>query len=677
MHLVEMNRARPYPFGLTRTQGVAGNIPAPANFAVYAPDADRWVLHVLHPDGRRTRHPLNHRQYDVFFGIIPDIVDGTRYAISRADSEELILDPYADAVVEVNGQYWGCYVDHSFNWRRDLRPGTPKRKTVIYEAHVKGMTQLHPQIPEALRGTYAGLGHPVMLDYFLELGITAVQLLPVQHSIDEPHLVANKLTTYWGYNTLNYFSPHPGYATAAARKAGPAAIAAEFKEMVRSLHSAGLEVYLDVVYNHTAEGGQDQPSYSWRALADDAYYAKDEDGRYLDSTGCGNTVNFAHPRVVQWTMDSLRHWVSEFHIDGFRFDLAVTMGRDSRHRFNPRHPFFVAVTQDPVLAGVKMIAEPWDLGPGGWQTGNFPPGWSDWNDHFRNTMRDFWVADRGRIDSGATGGDLGRLAQALAGSTDIFNAAYRGPFAPVNFVTAHDGFTLNDLVSYNYKHNEANLEHNRDGDDYSRSYNHGVEGPSDDPDVWGQRLKTAKNLMSSLLISSGIPMICAGDEILRTQRGNNNAYCQDNELSWFPWGPRTDQQEQMYQLTADLIELRLGMLEGTLAVQDQTELHKIFSQRWFNCHGEEMSQEDWWDTQRRTMQLMMSGELAAKILVVFNGSPELQRVVIPRTDGGKLGSYRLLVSTSKHGQQRRGAVITAGKADNVEPYSIAIYRSEG
>ena len=677
MQLVEMDRARPYPFGLTRQQGVGPTIPAPANFAVYAPGAEQWVVHLLHPDGRRTRHPLNHRQYDVVFDIIPGVVDGTKYALSTADSDELVLDPYAGAVMQINGQYWGCYVEHNFNWRRDARPGTPKRKTVIYEAHVKGLTKLHPQIPERLRGTYAGLAHPAMLDYFLDLGVTAIQLLPVQHSIDEPHLVANQLTNYWGYNTLNYFSPHPAYATAAAQQAGPTAIATEFKEMVRTLHAAGLEVYLDVVYNHTAEGGQHQQSYSWRRLGDDAYYVKDDAGNYVDSTGCGNTVNFAHPRVVQWTMDSLRHWVSEFHIDGFRFDLAVTMGRDSKHRFDPRHPFFIAVTQDPVLAGVKLIAEPWDLGPGGWQTGNFPPGWSDWNDHFRDATRDFWVADRGRIDSGATGGDLGRLAQALSGSIDIFNTALRGPFAPVNFVTAHDGFTLNDLVSYNYKHNEANKEHNRDGDDYSRSYNHGVEGPSGDPDVWGQRLKTAKNLMSSLLISSGMPMICAGDEILRTQHGNNNAYCQDNEISWFPWGERTDQQQQMYQLTKDLIQLRMSMLEGTLTLKDQTELHKIFSQRWFNAEGQTMSQQDWWDTERRTMQLMMSGKLAAAVLVIFNGSPIRQQVTIPQATEGTGDSYTLMVSTSKHGQQRRGAVITAGKTETIEPYSTAIYRSRG
>ncbi|MFC0582303.1 glycogen debranching protein GlgX [Micrococcoides hystricis] len=672
-----LDRARPYPFGLTRQAGVGPTIPAPANMAVYAPAGEKWVVHVLHPDGRRTRHPLNNRQYDVHFGIIPDVVDGTRYALSRADSEELILDPYAPAVVESNGEYWGSYVEHSFDWRRDTRLGTPKRKTVIYEAHVKGLTKLHPDIPERLRGTYAGLAHPVMLDYLLELGVTAVQLLPVHHSIDEPHLVENGLTNYWGYNTLNYFSPDPGYATEAARKAGPSAIAVEFKEMVRSLHAAGLEVYLDVVYNHTAEGGQDQETYSWRALGDDVYYVKDQDGNYVNSTGTGNTVNFAHPRVVQWAMDSLRHWVSEFHIDGFRFDLAVTMGRDSKHRFNPRHPFFVAVTQDPVLAGVKMIAEPWDLGPGGWQTGNFPPGWSDWNDHFRDTMRDFWVADRGRIDSGATGGDLGRLAQALSGSNDIFNASFRGPFAPVNFVTAHDGFTLKDLVSYNYKHNELNKEHNRDGADYSRSYNHGVEGPSEDPDVWGQRLKTAKNLMSALLISSGIPMICAGDEVLRTQRGNNNAYSQDNEISWLDWSARTEQQEQMFQLTRHLIQLRKTLLEGTLQLEDQTELHKIFNQRWFNAHGEEMSQEDWWDTQRRTMQLMMSGELDSTVLVVFNGSPDRQLITVPVCAMAPGNSYRLVASTSKHGDQRRGAVITAGKRESIEPFSTAIFRCEG
>ena len=670
-----MNRPHPYPFGLNRQQGVAGNIPAPANFAIYAPGDRRWVVHVLRPNGQRTRHPLNHQQYGVYFGIIPEVVDGTRYAISAEGSDQLLLDPYADSVVEVDGQRWGQYIDHSFNWKQDTHPATPKRKTIIYEAHVKGLTKLHPQIPEEIRGTYAGLTHPVMIEHFQKLGITAVQLLPIQHFIDEPHLVANNLTNYWGYNTLNYFSPHPLYATKAAQAAGPSAIAAEFKEMVRRLHAADLEVYLDVVYNHTAEGGQGQETFSWRGLADDQYYVRDEAGRYIDFTGCGNSVNFSHPRVVQWAMDSLRHWVEEFHIDGFRFDLAVTMARDSNHRFNPRHPFFVALNQDPVMAGVKLIAEPWDLGPGGWQTGNFPPGWSDWNDHFRNTMRDFWVADRGRIDAGASGGDLGSLAQALAGSSDIFNQSYRGPFAPVNFVTAHDGFTLNDLVSYNYKHNELNRENNRDGDDYSRSYNHGVEGPSDDPDVWGQRLKTAKNLISSMMISSGIPMICAGDEILRSQQGNNNAYCQDNEISWYPWAEFNDQQQQMLEHVQTLIELRKELLGSTLSISDQTQLHRMYNQRWFNSEGRPMEQHDWWDTHKRTMQLMLSGELSSIILIIFNGSPERQTVTVPKLDGVRDGSYTLEVSSSKHGHQRRGAIITAGERETIEPFSIAIFRS--
>jgi glycogen operon protein len=370
----------------------------------------------------------------------------------------------------------------------------------------------------------------------------------VHFHLDEPHLQDLGLTNYWGYNTAAFFAPHPGYATKAAQEAGPQAVQDEFKGMVKALHAAGLEVILDVVYNHTAEGGADGPTLNFRGLGEDKYYRTDGHGKYVDTTGCGNSLDFSQPRVVQLVLDSLRYWVDEFHIDGFRFDLAVTLCRNTANEFDPKHPFLVDIAADPVLADVKLIAEPWDVGYGGWQTGRFPAGWADWNDHFRDAVRSFWLADRAALESGGQGGSVSRLADVLSGSASLFAASGRSRLASLNYIASHDGFTMNDLVSYDRKHNEANGEQNRDGHGDNRSYNHGFEGPTEDGLILAKRAQSRRNLMASLMVSLGVPMITAGDELARTQQGNNNAYCQDNAIAWLDW-TRTPESHEMLRST--------------------------------------------------------------------------------------------------------------------------------
>ncbi|MFP5310851.1 MAG: glycogen debranching protein GlgX, partial [Actinomycetes bacterium] len=494
-------------------------------------------------------------------------------------------------------------------------------------AHVRGQSMLHPDVPEDLRGTYAGLAHPAVVEHMTGLGVTSVQLLPVHFHLDEAHLQELGLSNYWGYNTAAFFAPHPGYATRAAQDAGAQAVQDEFKAMVRALHAAGLEVILDVVYNHTAEGGPDGPVLSFRGLGEDTYYRVDGHGKYIDTTGCGNSLNFGDPHVVQLAIDSLRYWVDEFHIDGFRFDLAVTLCRNAANEFDPGHPFLKGVAADPVLSGVKLISEPWDIGYGGWQTGQFPVGWVDWNDHFRDALRTFWVADRGAIESGGQGGTLAKLADALSGSAGLFQASGRSRLASVNFVTAHDGFTMNDLVSYDRKHNEANGEENRDGHGDNRSYNHGVEGPTENGVILAKRAQSQRNLMASLMVSLGIPMITAGDELARTQHGNNNAYCQDNDMTWIDW-ELTPEAHDMLRSTKRYIRLRKEFLSAQprdFPIRDeQSYLY------WFDQHGKPMSPERWNDPQHRVMQLLLSddgGHLAG--LVVVNGSGTDVQVTLP------------------------------------------------
>ena len=435
-----------------------------------------------------------------------------------------------------------------FDWHDDRPPHTPYHDTVIYEAHVKGLTHLHPDVPEEMRGTYSGVAHPATIAHLQRLGITAIELMPVHQFIHDDALIQRGLRNYWGYNTVAFLAPHYGYATPTATgRPAPGAHVQEFKAMVRDLHAAGIEVILDVVYNHTAEGNHQGPTLSMRGIDNQAYYrlVEDDERYYMDYTGTGNSLNVRHPHTLQLIMDSLRYWVTEMHVDGFRFDLASTLAREF-YDVDRLSTFFDLVQQDPVISQVKLIAEPWDVGPGGYQVGNFPPGWTEWNGKYRDTVRDFW---RG------TPGTMGEFAARLTGSSDLYQDDGRRPYASINFVTAHDGFTLNDLVSYNEKHNEANGEGGQDGADDNNSWNHGVEGPTDDEAIRELRQRQRRNFLATLFLSQGVPMVLHGDEIGRTQYGNNNGYCQDSEISWMEWSPEKSDSELM-DFTGRVSELR-------------------------------------------------------------------------------------------------------------------------
>jgi len=437
----------------------------------------------------------------------------------------------------------GVVVNPFFDWEGDQRPRYSYNESVIYETHVKGLTQLHPDVPEELRGTYAGLAHPAVVEHLTTLGVTAVELMPVHQFVQDDTLLQKGLRNYWGYNTLGFFAPHASYATTGAD--GTAGLQVqEFKQMVKTLHASGIEVILDVVYNHTAEGNHLGPTLSFKGIDNPAYYRLVEDDQqyYMDYTGTGNTLNVRHPHALQLIMDSLRYWVTEMHVDGFRFDLAATLAREF-YDVDRLATFFELVQQDPVVSQVKLIAEPWDVGPGGYQVGGFPAQWTEWNGKFRDTVRDFWRGEP----------SLGEFATRVAGSSDLYENSGRKPFASVNFITAHDGFTLRDLVSYNEKHNEANGEDNNDGESHNRSWNRGAEGPTDDPAILAERAKAQRNLLATLLLSQGVPMIAHGDELGRTQQGNNNVYAQDNELSWVNW---EQADTPLLEFTATLVRLR-------------------------------------------------------------------------------------------------------------------------
>ncbi|MEF8701848.1 MAG: glycogen debranching protein GlgX [Candidatus Accumulibacter sp. UW26] len=518
------------------------------NFALFSAHADAVELCLFESDRMRVL-PLRESTDQVWHGYLAGATPGLRYAYRvhgprethghghhhehghphaqghRFDCRRLLLDPYARQVV---GRFsWSthddpahglkaCVVDEEFDWGGDCRPLTPWQDTVLYEVHVKGASRQHPGVPEVLRGTYAGLAAPAMIEHYRRLGVTAVNLLPVHHFLDERHLADKGRVNYWGYNTLAFFAPEPRYAA----RIGGQSVIAEFKTMVRSLHAAGLEVILDVVFNHTAESDENGPTLSFRGIDNLSYYRLPVGhlATYENFSGCGNTLNLAHPRVLQVVMDALRYWVDVMHVDGFRFDLAAALTRDSA--------FLAALAQDPLLQSVKLIAEPWDLGPDGYRLGRFLPGWSEWNDRFRDDVRAFWLTHH----AGAA-----ELAQRLAGSSEIFHATGRSPQAGINFITAHDGFTLRDLVSYQKKHNELNGEGNRDGHGHNLSWNCGVEGESSDPQVCERRRRLQRSLLTTLLIAQGVPMLQGGDELGRTQGGNNNAYCQDNAMTWLDW----------------------------------------------------------------------------------------------------------------------------------------------
>ena len=528
------------------------------NFALFSEVAQRVELCLFDDEGRETRHDLPEVDGFVWHGYLPGVGPGRRYGYRvhgpyepreghRCNPSKLLIDPYTKAVdgevrwheslfsyrfddpdalnTDDSAPYMpkNVVVNPFFDWGDDRPPRIPYHQSLIYEAHVKGLTRLHPEIPPELRGTYAALAHPVMIDHLTRLGVTAVELMPVHQFVPEHALVARGLTNYWGYNTLGYLAPHNAYSSSG--QLGEQVL--EFKAMVRALHEAGIEVILDVVYNHTAEGDHLGPTLSFRGIDNASYYRlRDDDRRYhLDYTGCGNSLNVRHPHALQLIMDSLRYWVLEMHVDGFRFDLASALAREL-HDVDRLAAFFDLVQQDPVVSQVKLIAEPWDVGEGGYQVGNFPPLWTEWNGKYRDTVRDYW---RGRP------GTLPEFASRLTGSSDLYENSARRPFASINFVTCHDGFTLHDLVSYDAKHNEANGEGNRDGTDDNRSWNCGHEGPTGDIGIRTLRARQRRNLLATLFLSQGVPMLSHGDEFARTQQGNNNAYCQDNELAWVPW----------------------------------------------------------------------------------------------------------------------------------------------
>jgi glycogen operon protein len=660
-------------------------VPGGADVCVYAGHADAVELCLLEPgdEGRRSerRVPLVERAYGWWFGFVPGLGPGQRYgyrvhgawdppAGMRHNPAKLLLDPYARAVEgrvrwgpEVFGHVvapdtWtgdgetrspldsaghvpvGVVVDDVFDWGADPRPATGRSESVVYEAHVRSLTRDRPGVPEHLRGTYAGLAHPDTLDHLLGLGVTAVELLPIHAYASEPELVRRGLRNHWGYNTLGFFAPHAGYAAATS----PQGVVDEVKGMVRGLHEAGIEVILDVVYNHTAEQHCRGATLSFRGLDNRAYYRLDERGRDIDVTGCGNTLDLRHPVVCRLALDSLRHWVQAYHVDGFRFDLAVALGRGRGDDYDPDHPFLVALRTDPVLSRVKLVVEPWDVGMHGWRTGQFPPPFSEWNDRYRDAVRTFWLADQRAQATGHGTRGVQEIATRLAGSRDLFGHRDRGPTASVNFVTAHDGFTLHDLTAYDAKHNEANLEGNHDGTDGNLSWNHGVEGATQDPSVLAARRRTMRNLLGTLLVSTGMPMLNAGDELGRTQDGNNNPYCQDNAISWVDWD-LAPWQEDLLATTRHLLALRRdhpvlrqrSWLTGRLLTVDG-----VPDLGWFDEHGHPMTLHRWGDPATMTLQMHLSGHRlhSPSVHVVLHGRRADADVTLPTVPG--VTAYRLL-----------------------------------
>jgi glycogen operon protein len=656
------------------------------NFAVFTEAAERVELCLFDDDGTESRTDLREVDGFVWHGYLPSAGPGQRYgyrvhgpydpaAGQRCDPAKLLLDPYAKAVEgrvrwdpavfsyqfadpdQRNQADSAPFVPRSvvvnpyFDWTDDRPPRIPYHDSVIYEAHVRGLTRLHPAIPEAERGTYLGLSHPAIIEHLQALGITAIELMPVHQFVDDGVLEARGLSNYWGYNTIGFFAPHNGYCATGQRGQQ----VQEFKAMVRAMHEAGIEVILDVVYNHTAEGNQLGPTLSFRGLDNAAYYRLVDDDRryYMDTTGTGNSLLMRNAQVLQLIMDSLRYWVLEMHVDGFRFDLAAALARQF-HEVDRLSSFFDLVQQDPVVSQVKLIAEPWDVGDGGYQVGNFPPLWSEWNGKYRDTVRDFW---RGQPAT------LPEFASRLTGSSDLYQSDGRRPVASVNFVTAHDGFTLADLVSYDHKHNEANGEDNRDGTDDNRSWNCGTEGPSDDPAITGLRARQQRNFLTTLLLSQGVPMLLAGDELGRTQQGNNNGYCQDNEISWVAWPPDAGSRsglaaqdesgtDSLLDWARTLIRLRAShpvfrrrrFFQGEPLAGRPDEVGDI---AWFTPGGEEMTGEDWDAGFAKSLTVFLNGDGISEpdprgqrvrddsFLLLFNASEADLKFAVPAARYGE------------------------------------------
>lgn len=667
-----------YPLGATYDG-------AGTNFAVYSEAAHRIELCLLHDDGSETAVELREADAFVRHAYLPGIMPGQRYGFrvhgpyepasgQRCNSAKLLLDPYARAIsgsIDWNESVYGYHfgkpdsrndmdsaphtmtavvVNPYFDWGDDRRPRTDYHRTVIYEAHVKGLTMLHPDLPEELRGTYAGLAHPAVIEHLTELGVTALEIMPVHQFVNDHRLVDAGLNNYWGYNTIGFFAPHNTYASWGDR--GEQVL--EFKQAVKALHEAGIEVILDVVYNHTAEGNHLGPTLSFRGLDNASYYRLNADNPryYMDTTGTGNSLLMRSPHVLQLIMDSLRYWVEEMHVDGFRFDLAATLARQF-HEVDRLSSFFDLVQQDPVVSQVKLIAEPWDVGEGGYQVGNFPPLWTEWNGKYRDTVRDLW---RGEPRT------LAEFASRLTGSSDLYQDDGRRPLASINFTTCHDGFTLHDLVAYNDKHNEANGEGNRDGESHNRSWNCGVEGETDDPEVLELRDRQVRNFIATLMLSQGVPMLSHGDEFGRTQGGNNNAYCQDNEVAWVHWPEKGDEKNKgLLAFTQTMVWLRRDhpvfrrrrFFHGRPVEGTHDELSDI---SWFTPEGEEMIQGDWQATDAKAMTVFLNGQAISEpgprgerisddsFLLMFNASAEELEFAVPASHGSQ---WRVVVDTSR------------------------------
>ncbi|MEL6458242.1 MAG: glycogen debranching protein GlgX [Cyanobacteria bacterium J06621_15] len=700
---------KPYPLG-ANWDGKG------TNFALFSENATAVELCLFDKEGRETRLALREVSNFTWHGYVPSIGPGQRYGFRvhgafapheghRFNPNKLLIDPYSYAIdgeigfgEEIFGYRWddpkddlgfselndahlipkSVVVDKSFDWEGDELLQTPWHETVIYEAHVKGFTKLHEEIPAKLRGTYAGLAHPAAISHLLSLGVTAVELLPIHHFLSQPgHLVGSGLKNYWGYDSISYLAPYSGYSASGSKGQQ----LKEFKHMVKRLHQAGIEVILDVVYNHTGEGNHMGPTVSLRGIDNASYYRLvDGDSRYyMDFTGCGNSLNVRHPQVLKLIMDSLRYWVLECHVDGFRFDLASALAREL-YAVDKLAAFFDIIHQDPVLADVKLIAEPWDVGEGGYQVGEFPLLWSEWNGKYRDTVRDFW---RGEDSS------LAEFAYRFTGSSDLYELNGRSPSASINFITAHDGFTLNDLVSYNEKHNEANNEDNRDGESHNRSWNCGAEGETDDLAVEKLRKKQRRNFLVTLLLSQGIPMIVMGDEMGRTQGGNNNPYCQDNEISWLDW---------------DLQEENENLLDFTRQLIDFRRRHPVFKRRkwfqgrairgvevtdisWFNPDGGKMTEEQWNSGFAKAIGIFLNGEGIASpgprgeriidesFLILFNAHYEMLEFIVPP----ELQEWEwvTIVDTTKPRFVQRGKRYIEDKPINVDARSIVILQRLG
>jgi isoamylase len=702
---MEVWPGQPYPLGAT-FDGTG------TNFALFSEAAEKVELCLFDELGAETRIDVAAQDSYVWHCYLPTVQPGQRYGYrvhgpwnpaegQRFNSAKLLLDPYAKAV---SGQIdWdqalfsydfgdedsfndedsaphmmmGVVINPFFNWEGDRTPRTPYHKSVIYEAHVKGLTEQHPEVPEEQRGTYAGVAHPAVITHLQKLGVTAIELMPVHQFVQDSTLLDQELRNYWGYNTIGFFAPHNEYHS--TNDLGGQV--QEFKAMVRALHQADIEVILDVVYNHTAEGNHMGPTLSMKGIDNQAYYRTVEGDQkfYMDYTGTGNTLNVRHPHSLQLIMDSLRYWVTEMHVDGFRFDLASALAREF-YDVDKLATFFELVQQDPIVSQVKLIAEPWDVGPGGYQVGNFPPQWTEWNGKYRDTVRDFWRGEP------AT---LGEFASRITGSADLYEHSGRRPFASINFVTAHDGFTLRDLVSYNEKHNEANGEGNNDGESHNRSWNCGVEGPTDDPEVLALRSRQQRNFLATLLLSQGTPMVLHGDELGRTQDGNNNTYCQDNELSWINWdtmdGPLTEFVAAVTHLRHDHPTFRRSeFFDGRPVEMDADDTGRPMPDiAWLNTDGAPLKPADWDEPLSRSFGMWLNGNGIAGVdmrgrpitdvnfIVYFNSNPEAVKCKLPPVRYGR--QWEEVIDTA--GKYADGQIRKARSSIVLEGKSMVVLRA--